>query len=576
MNIKYSFFHRLRRPEIGSITLSIVVALYLVLFMNRTFWSKVFIYFHNDIFVISVFAIMLTAVFMVLTIAFSVKYLIKPIFIFLILVASTASWFTDRFGAVINVEMIRNVMETTTAEARGLITFSFIFHLFCTGIIPSFLIAAVRIRHRNWRLKAVCNLAVIIPLLAVVIVAGMSISRQLISTVREHSDIRRLINPAVPITSAVKYVLANTGSQPVVITPLGLDAKVHNASDAARIPRVLIVVAGETARAANFSLGGYMRQTNPGLARRNVLYFGNTTSCGTATAQSIPCMFSVFSRKEFSHEKGRSTETLPDVLEHAGIYVEWWENNTGSKGVADRVKTVEFYGSSIPGFCNGGECQDGIMLEKIGPWLDGVKSDSVLFIHQIGSHGPAYFRRYPEKFRRFRPDCREIEFSTCSLEEIRNAYDNSILYTDYFLSRLIDALAARSRNMDAAMVYMSDHGESLGENGIYLHGAPYMFAPVEQTHIPFVLWMAPGFARSAGIDRACLEKAAAFVPLSHDNLFPSVLSMMNVDTSIRDDNLNLFAQCTYGHAADRDNIKNENSALAGGATDQTGIYSGKN
>jgi len=549
MNIKDRFFWGMQRPEIGSVTLSLLVALYLALVMNRTFWFKIFDHFHHDLFLTGVAVVILTALFMAFTVAVSVKYLIKPIFIFLILLASTVSWFTDQFGSTIDVEMIRTILETRPAEARNFINPSFLLYLFLTGIIPSVLIAFAYVRHRNWWSKVFHNLAVIIPLLAIAVVASLSISRQLISTMRENSNTIRLINPVAPIVSAVKYVHANVRAKSVVVAPLGLDATVRNAFHAGRKPRVLIVVAGETARAANFSLGGYMRQTNPELEKRSVIYFGNTRSCGTSTAQSVPCMFSVFPRTEFTHEKARSIESLPDVLKHAGIDVEWWENNTGSKGVADRIKTIDFYGNESPEFCEKGECQDGIMLEKIGPWLDHVKTDTVLFIHQIGSHGPAYFKRYPEAFRQFRPECRRTEFNTCSPEEIHNAYDNSILYTDYFLSRLIDALAERSHTMDGAMFYMSDHGESLGENGLYLHGAPYMFAPAEQTHIPFVLWMGPDFAKSADINQACLEKDAANVPLSHDNLFPSVLSLMNVDTSVKDEAFDMFMPCKGEHAA---------------------------
>jgi len=564
MDKKKSFLSICHRPEIGSVTLSIVVALYLVVLMNRTFWSKMFSHFHYDPVVISILWVMVLALFMAMTVSVSVKYLTKPLFILLILIASIASWFSDQFGIVVDSEMVRTVLETTTAEARNFVNPAFILYILVTGVLPSALIAVVRIRHRNWWPKVACNLAVIVPLLLVAVVAGLSVSRQLISTMRQHANTARLLNPVSPMFNAIKYALANAGRQPVVVQPLGLDATVHTVAHAGQKPRVLIVVAGETARAANFWLGGYERQTNPELARRQVLYFSKTTSCGTATSLSIPCMFSVYPRTEYSHKKGRATETLPDVLSHAGIYTEWWDNNTGSKGVADRIKTVDFYGGTSPEFCDKGECLDGIMLEKVGPWLDQVQRDSVLFIHQIGSHGPAYYKRYTEAFRQFRPDCRGTEFSACTLEEIRNAYDNSLLYTDDFLSQLIDALSARADRLETALIYMSDHGESLGENGIFLHGAPYMFAPPEQKHIPFVLWMAPDFATSARINQACLQKNQTSVPYSHDNLFPSVLTMMNVETSAKDPHLDMFAPCKYSSLVRRKGDTSKASAIPGG------------
>jgi lipid A ethanolaminephosphotransferase len=167
-------------------------------------------------------------------------------------------------------------------------------------------------------------------------------------------------------------------------------------------------------------------------------------------------------------------------------------------------------------------------------------------IHQLGSHGPAYYLRYPEKFRRFTPDCRTAELGNCSPEEIVNAYDNSILYTDYIVSTVIDMLKAREAKMAGSMIYMSDHGESLGENELYLHGAPYFIAPSQQTHIPFVLWT--GKETRAGIDQPCL-KATAGEPRSHDNLFHTVLGLMNVATEVYDPALDALAACRTNAAS---------------------------
>lgn len=189
------------------------------------------------------------------------------------------------------------------------------------------------------------------------------------------------------------------------------------------------------------------------------------------------------------------------------------------------------------------------MLKKLDEWLDHIDSDSVLFIHQLGSHGPAYFERYPEAFRRFRPDCRKTVFSECTPEEIRNAYDNTIFYTDFFLSTIIDSLNKRSDKFDSAMFYMSDHGESLGENGLYLHGMPYSIAPKEQTHIPFILWMSKSFADTMNVDLGCIGKDSDVIPISHDNLFPSVLTMMNVKTTLKDERLDIFKSCQNRHVA---------------------------
>jgi lipid A ethanolaminephosphotransferase len=201
--------------------------------------------------------------------------------------------------------------------------------------------------------------------------------------------------------------------------------------------------------------------------------------------------------------------------------------------------------SNDPRFCAGGECLDQILVDGLNAWLDQVDGDAVLVLHQLGNHGPAYYLRYPEEFRKFVPDCRSVEFDTCTPETITNAYDNALLYTDHILSEVIDTLGAQGDRLDTAMIYMSDHGESLGENGLYLHGAPYMFAPTQQTHVPFVLWMSPGLQQSSGVEQACLA-ATANAPLSHDNLFHSVLGLMQVTTDVRDPALDIFANCRTG------------------------------
>jgi lipid A ethanolaminephosphotransferase len=310
----------------------------------------------------------------------------------------------------------------------------------------------------------------------------------------------------------------------------------------AQKPVVTIIVAGETARAMNFSLNGYQRDTNPELELRGVTNFTQTTSCGTATAVSLPCMFSVYGKRNYSDRKARSTDTLMDVLRRAGLDGYWWDNNTGSKGIADLISFASVTKQKNSAYCKQGECLDDIFLGKLDSKLAGITRNTVIVLHQLGSHGPAYFMRYPEEFRRFVPDCRTPQLSECSREEIVNAYDNTILYTDHNLAAVIDLLRKHQGRVDGAMIYMSDHGESLGENGLFLHGAPYMFAPVEQTHVPFIAWFSDGYAELTKLDRHCLAKYAT-AATSHDNLFHTVLGMMNVETKVYNPHLDVFAAC---------------------------------
>lgn len=159
-----------------------------------------------------------------------------------------------------------------------------------------------------------------------------------------------------------------------------------------------------------------------------------------------------------------------------------------------------------------------------------------------GSHGPSYFKRYPLAFERFSPVCDNNQLDRCDRQSIVNAYDNSLSYTDYVLGQTIDLLKRNSQRFDTGMLYVSDHGESLGENGLYLHGLPYAMAPREQTHIPMLLWLSDGLARSAALDAGCLRQQSGRT-LSHDNLFHSMLGLMKVQTSAYRADLDLFRAC---------------------------------
>ncbi|MDQ0562539.1 lipid A ethanolaminephosphotransferase [Rhizobium mesoamericanum] len=530
------------QPEIGSIPLCILTSFYILVFCNNTFWKKATDYLGSGSGPLWALYLAMLALFVAAITPFSTKYLIKPFLIFLVLVAAAASHFTDTFGVMVDSDMIRNAMETTPAEARHLITSDFIVHVAIWGIVPSILIIWVKVDHRPFMRKVLWNLAAILFSLAVFTICGVTYSREYTAAIRERRDIAKSFNPVTPIVSTARYFMSAGNEASLVVQTVGADATVRPSTLPINKPRVTIIVAGETARAENFSLGGYQRGTNPRLKAANVIYFPNTTSCGTATATSIPCMFSRFTRSEFTHAKAMANENLADVLAHAGIGVAWFDNNTGDKGVAKRIKYVDLANSKDPRFCQDGECLDGIFLDRLDEWLDQVKGDSVLVLHQLGSHGPTYYRRYPEHQGKFVPDCRTPELGKCSTVEIVNAYDNSILYTDYFLATVIDRLKARSDKMATGLIYMSDHGESLGEKGLYLHGTPYMFAPSQQTHVPFLTWFDSDFAKSMNLDTACLRKEAT-APTSHDNLFHSVLSMMNVETSVYDKRLDVFAKC---------------------------------
>lgn len=530
------------RPSVGSVTLSLLVAAWIILVLNTAFWTRTIEAFGDHLVALIAFSIGICALLTALFTSVTVKYVTKPIFILALLSAAAAAWFMEKFGVIIDTDMIRNAAQTTPAEAGHLMTPGFLRHMLLYAILPSLLIAFVRIEHRSFGAKLKWNLSLIVPLLLVALTMTLWQYPAIASIMRNNRIVIKTLNPVSPVISAVKFAVRNDREKTIIALPLDPDAKLGPQTAKSAKPVLTIIVAGETARAQNFSLGGYDRKTNPELEKRDIVFFRNSSSCGTATAVSIPCMFSLLDRSSYSTEKGLAQENLLDVLAHAGVAVEWWENNTGEKGVARRVSLRNFSAENDPRFCVNSECRDEVMIDALGPWLDAIQGNTTLVLHQLGSHGPAYYARYAEQERVFRPDCRTAEFADCTGEEIRNAYDNTIIATDRMLAQIIDMLAARSDRIASSLIYMSDHGESLGEKGIYLHGMPYLFAPEEQTHVPFLMWFSQSYSKLFGASTACLA-AQADEPVSHDYLFHTALGLMDVEAAHYQPALDVTARC---------------------------------
>ncbi|WP_229425394.1 MULTISPECIES: phosphoethanolamine transferase [unclassified Massilia] len=532
--------------------LTLVVALLLATFSNIKFWTT-FAQAAGGLtlarlpLLAGAFAIIVLFFNACLTLA-SFRFVAKPVLIVLVLTASAASYFIAAYGVVIDKAMIQNVFETDTREAAELFNWHMVLTVGLLGVLPSILIARAQIRFPQG-VRGLLGRAGIAggSLLAAVLLLVL-LFKSLAPAVREHRELRFLLTPTNTIQALHGY-LRNKWSTPVVVAPLGRDA-IKGTSWAGQARRtVTVIVVGETARAMNFSLNGYSRETNPLLSRQpGLINFSNVSSCGTATAVSVPCVFSALGHDRFSQEKASSQEGLLDVLKHAGFDVLWRDNNSGCKGVCDRVAYQDMsHPTAGDPFCEGEECHDERLLAGLPQLIRNSHGDLVIVLHQKGSHGPAYAHRYPRGFGRFGPVCDSNEFEQCSRESIAAAYDNTILYTDYFLSKTIDLLreTAQDAGVDTAMLYFSDHGESLGENNMYLHGAPYMFAPSEQTRVPMMLWMSDGYTSRFGIDRTCLM-ARRDQPVSHDNVFHSVLGMLDVNTAVLNPKLDLFRACTRG------------------------------
>ena len=137
----------------------------------------------------------------------------------------------------------------------------------------------------------------------------------------------------------------------------------------------------------------------------------------------------------------------------------------------------------------------------------------------------------------FKPVCRSVELSNCTHQELVNAYDNTILYNDHFLDQLRTIL--KGLDTASAFLYVSDHGESLGEDGIYLHGTPYSIAPKQQYTIPFLVWMSQDFINQQHIS---VDKLKAREKTTQDNVFHSVMGAFDMRSPIYNKNLDIFAK----------------------------------
>ncbi len=489
--------------------------------------------------------VMLVCLHFLLVAPFAWGRVTKPLLAVLLVVVASATHFMQTFGVVLDPSMIRNVLHTDLAEARELLSPSLALHLLLYAGLPMLLLWRVRLQTRprwpalGWRLGSM------LVALALLVGALLAVFQPMAALMRNQKELRYLITPGNVLWSlgAVAAEKTRGAAQPRQV--IGEDAKPGPRMVARTRPLVVVLVVGETARAANWGLNGYERQTTPQLAQRDVISFAPVSSCGTNTEVSLPCMFAPVGRRDYDEAKVRGSQSLLHVLARAGVGVEWLDNQSGCKGVCEGLPTQEMIKLDPPGLCLNGRCLDESLLVGLPERLAqaaGTRSSQLLVLHMLGNHGPSYFRRYPPAFERFKPACQQDDLARCSQAEIVNAYDNALLYTDQVLAQLIDQLKARAQQVDSVVLFVSDHGESLGENGLYLHGLPYAIAPDVQKRVPMLMWFSPGLAGADRPDLACLRQRAA-APAAHDHLFHTLLGLLDVQTRLYEPNWDLAQPC---------------------------------
>ena len=518
------------------------LSVYFATVLNLSFWR--FLWQHLEVGNVATFVFALSLPFFMFIPLYwffnliIVPYLAKPLAALLLIVSAAANYAMFRLGIFIDSDMYRNIIETNSREALDLVTLPAVLWVLVTGVLPAVLVAVSKIEYRPFGQELKTRLFRSFVLLLVLAGFAASSYKEYVSFGRNNNQVRKLVNTFNYIYAVGRHYQRQANANRQFVT---LDSAPVLTSKGGK-KQVTVLVVGETARAANFSLYGYERKTNPELEKRGVMIFGDVSSCGTATAVSLPCMFSHMNRKDFDVVDAKYTQNLLDLLQTAGYQVLWRENDDGCKGVCERVATENMLQHKESGFCKGDYCQDEVLLEGLREHIRNAADRTVIVLHTMGSHGPTYFKRYPDALKKFVPACDTADLQNCSREQIVNTYDNTLLYTDHVLASVIDILK-EFPSYDTAMMYVSDHGESLGENNIYLHGIPYKIAPDEQKKVPMLLWLSGGMVQSKKIDEACLRRQAGGGRFSHDNLFHSLLGFSDVKTSVYAETYDVFAAC---------------------------------
>jgi len=497
---------------------------------------------HKTLFIISIpvaLACSLSWIISVLTI----RYIEKIILIILLIMSAIMSYTTYNYGVIFDFGMIENIMQTNVNESTSYVNWSLALWLLIFGLIPSYLIYKTNISRPTFFKEVLLKTASGLISLLIITIIAFTYYKDYAFTLRNNHYLEKMITPVHGIYSAGHYYVRKVYRKKIKYQQIGLDAR-HTSSVKQTNDNLLVLVIGETARSQNFQLNAYPRPTNFFTQGQSVISFQKVKSCGTATAVSLPCMFSNLGRRKFSVLKADNQDNLLDIVQRAGDNVAWIDNDDGCKGVCKHIKTFTIDRQNNKDCDAQGNCYDESLFEQFDNYIKTAdKKDTIVILHLIGSHGPNYFNRYPANHRYFTPDCVRTDIQNCTRHSLINAYDNTIRYTDYIVNQLIERLKNVDKQWNTSLVYISDHGESFGESGLYLHGTPYSFAPKEQTSIPLITWFSPEFIANKSLDYKCLTKKALGTPLSHDNFFHSILGLMDIQTQVYKENLDLFHSC---------------------------------
>lgn len=532
--------------KLSVVTFSLLLAAYYFFCMNLSFLTRLYevskAHEMSTGFMLSV-PVFFIAAFNVLFVPLCNNRVTKHFFAVLTMISAVVSYATYNYGIIFSRDMMVNIFSTNSAEAISYLNLSLVGWMFLYGVIPSVLIYKTEIVNMPRQSVMLLQLYSAVVSMLVVSVIAVLYYQDYAVTLRNNSDLKRVIVPTYVASSSIKLVKDKYFTSKLPYTYVGQDAE-QVASRGKKTLTVLVV--GETARADNYSLNGYSKDTNRYTKDMGVSFFKHVTSCGTETAVSVPCMFSNLTREGYSLQKAEARDNLMDVVARANVQTIWIDNNGGCKGVCKNTKTIDIREAykDDKTYCGAEGCLDGAFLPEIKKQLAGLKyENTVIVLHLMGSHGPSYYKRYPKEMASFKPDCQRSDIQNCNSEALKNTYDNTILYTDKVLSQVMGVLSENDKKWDSMMLYVSDHGESLGEGGVYLHGLPYALAPVQQKHVPLMTWFSASSERHARLKPQCIASHAENAEYSQDNLFHTMLGLTSIRTAAYVPGMDIFAGC---------------------------------
>ncbi|WP_413701251.1 phosphoethanolamine transferase [Psychromonas sp. KJ10-10] len=487
-------------------TIISLLAVYFASVLNLPFSQRIYQLAGDSHFLFSLTpTLLLTACFVII---FSLIYsfvsgrIFKPFMIFLLITSASAMYASLQYQIVFDYSMIENIFETNPGEAFSYLNAQSILAVLILGVLPAIWLFNVEIiAPSSWYIGLFRRVVLMLIGVVIIVLLALFFYKDYASVGRNNKYLNKMINPA-HFYNSVKYLNKRYLSTPLPYKQQGLDATISVANN--EKPTLLVLVLGETARSQNMAYNGYPRNTNPYTQDQGIISLQKVASCGTATAHSVPCMFSSLSRSEYNREKANAQDNILDVLSHAKVDITWFENDGGDKGIAKNITKHEISKNKSNPLCDSNSCYDEVLIEQltahlkqqIGSLESAPPKHHLITLHTMGSHGPTYWNRYPKDKEVFTPACRRSDIENCNDQEIVNVYDNTLVYTDYILSLVIARLQDYSEQYNVAMLYLSDHGESLGENGLYLHGTPYALAPQEQTQVPWFMWLPKQYLRS--------------------------------------------------------------------------------